>query len=146
MSSDHEEFTELREIESGGRIAPTAVEVTQIASQPGVKNSARLRVRDLNGDTSYLNVWDTHNINIDWEQDNWYVLVESRAKVWNGSGGATRRSLSSTSEMGIEQVGTEPPRDPSAIDIIDTEPNRSKPPNGEGSENGGIFNGIKEEF
>jgi hypothetical protein len=85
-----------------------AVKICEKADKPGDKKDARLRVKDIEGTSTWLSIWSKHNIDVSWNQDDWYVVTEVRGKYWENNFSETRE-LSSTKDLQVVRVGTEPP-------------------------------------
>jgi hypothetical protein len=72
--------------------------------------------------------------------------MESRAKVRTDSDDASRRQLSSTSEMWNDQVGNEPAQDVRRMNIADTERSQATAPNEEDTDGTGVLDKVRDEL
>lgn len=88
---------------------PIAVQVISTSSVDGNVKDARLRVKDIDGTQTWLNIWTKHNIEVSWETNHWYVLQNARGQHWTNSDGETGRNLSSTKDLTVKHFGTERP-------------------------------------
>ena len=62
----------------------------------------------MSGERTDLNVWVTHDINIEWTIDEWYVLEEVIAKSWTNSDGEVKQELSTTIDFSGKHIGERP--------------------------------------
>lgn len=81
------------------------LQVTSIDHQVGDRKTAQLDVRDQNGREFKVNIWSKHNVNREWNENEWYALENARGKVWESSDGTTRKQLSSTKDLEVIGLG-----------------------------------------
>ena len=104
------EFATIGDITEDRRLdRPIAVKVTEVTADPGDRKQASLSVTDLAGGSCRFNVWAKHGVDVEWEPDQWYVLRQARGKSWTRSDGTTQRQLSSTKDLTVRRVGSDPP-------------------------------------
>ncbi|WP_128226172.1 homing endonuclease associated repeat-containing protein [Halobacteriaceae archaeon SHR40] len=81
------------------------LQVTNVDQGVGDRKTAQLDVRDQNGQEFKMNVWSKHDIDREWRENEWYALENARGKVWDSSDGMTRKQLSSTKDLNIDELG-----------------------------------------
>jgi hypothetical protein len=103
------EYELIQDINEDARLDDKiAVKVCEKVDKLGDKKDARLRVKDIDGTSTWLSIWSKHNIDVSWNQGCWYVLTAVRGKYWKNNFSDTKE-LSSTKDLQVVEVGTEPP-------------------------------------
>ncbi len=98
--------TTVSAIEEDSRLdQPIVVQVIQSSTVNGNVKDANLRVEDIDGNQTWLNIWSKHAVDILWETGHWYVLLQARGQYWTNSDGETGRNLSSTKDLLVESIG-----------------------------------------
>ncbi|MFB6197807.1 MAG: helix-hairpin-helix domain-containing protein [Halobacteriaceae archaeon] len=81
--------------------------VVDIKTPKGDRKSETLVVADRTGKEIELDVWKTHDIDIDWSVGEWYALMEVTGNVWQTDRGRTKKRLSTTSDFEILSLGAD---------------------------------------
>ncbi len=105
-------FTVLGDITEDGRLdQPIAVQILELLNVSGDRKETSLAVEDIEGDRCQMNLWRTHSDEVTWNRkvSHWYMLSNARGKTWTTDDGETKRRLSSTRDLDVHHVGTDPP-------------------------------------
>lgn len=81
--------------------------VEDVKTPRGEKKSNVLSLVDRTGTRIKLDIWKTHNLNIEWKEGVWYALSEVRGSVWKNKKGKTRKRLSSTKDLEVINLGSD---------------------------------------
>lgn len=77
---------------------PIAVQIKQEKKYRTDRVEGRYLVSDINGKEFELKVWRKHEIDVNWNVDEWYLLENTRGTVWE-SDGEINRLLDSTRDL-----------------------------------------------
>jgi hypothetical protein len=107
-----EKYAIIATVDSDNRPSkPIPVKVHEINMDSGSRRSKTIHIEDMSGERTDLNVWETHNINIEWTIDEWYVLEEVITKSWTNSDGEVKQELSTTIDFAAKHVEERPDAD-----------------------------------
>jgi hypothetical protein len=83
------------------------VRVTRVRELDDGPKSHLLDIVDCTGQETKLSVWETHDLDIEWREGDWYSLTEAIGDVWESKSGETVRRLSSTKDLEAESLGSD---------------------------------------
>jgi hypothetical protein len=148
-------FARISDVTEDGRLSdPIALKVCYELDDTSEKKDASLDVEDFDGNQCWLHIWRTHDIDMAWEKDQWYVLTDPRGKQWTDKNDEIKRQLSSTKDLQVTHVGDSPPTETNAMDSTSdptpTQSDESQEPTDTDTDSGDdaddILNEIMTEF
>ncbi|WP_148291000.1 homing endonuclease associated repeat-containing protein [Halorhabdus tiamatea] len=115
--------TTIADVSTEGRLEePILVKVIASDESPGPRKQAELQVQDVADTKVALQIWEVHDVEVDWDPGHWYELEEARLKLWTTDSGEAMKRLSSTKDLAVRQLGEQ-------IELGDEEPDGQSRPN-----------------
>ena len=104
-----DEYATIDAIESNGRFdRPIPVKVRSVSDTERSRRRETVYIEDLTGTQTDLNIWETHDVTVEWTPGEWYILDEALGKSWTNSDGETKRNLSTTADFTVTHVSERP--------------------------------------
>ncbi|WP_048075349.1 homing endonuclease associated repeat-containing protein [Haloquadratum walsbyi] len=104
-----DEYATIDTIESNGRFdRPIPVKVRAVSDTERSRRRETVHIEDLTGSQTDLNVWETHDVTVEWTPGEWYILDEALGKLWTNSNDETTRNLSTTADFTVTRVSERP--------------------------------------
>ncbi|MFC6720275.1 hypothetical protein [Halobacteriaceae bacterium SHR40] len=94
--------------------SPILVRANEVQQTPLSDNAPVVKVSDRNQNPFDINIWDMHEVAVNWKVGHWYVVTEARGHVWKTESGDVKHRLTSTADFTVDWFGQD--IDPAPVD------------------------------